>query len=469
MDEPASNQGPPTPAELPGRSRWWVLVAVGVGTFMSALDGSVVNTMLPVLSRAFHSDVAGVEWVVTVYLLVVSSLLLTFGRLGDLKGHKPVYMAGFVVFVVGSALCGASPSLGLLAGFRGLQAIGAATIFANGPAILTTHFPARERGRALGLAATMTYLGLTAGPSLGGWLAEAISWRAAFYINVPVGLVGLALSLRFIPKAHPAEQPGPFDWRGASLFMVGLTALLLSLDQGHAWGWASWQTLGAMAIAGVFLVAFVAFEQRIASPMLDLRLFGDRTFSAATTSAVLNYIAVAGVLFLLPFYLIQGRGFTPAHAGLILTAQPLVMAIVAPVSGAVSDRMGTRAPAVLGMLVLAGGVFALSRLPADASLLALSAELAMVGLGTGMFISPNNSALMGAAPRAAQGVAGGILAAARNVGLVFGVGLAGAVFNTVLGAQGTHAPLAAIAQAAHAGYLALAAIALAGSLTSALR
>jgi MFS family permease len=219
--------------------KWLVLLAVGVGTFMSALDGSVVNTILPVVRSAFGSDIATVEWVVTVYLLVVSGLLLSFGRLGDLRGHKITYVSGFAVFVISSALCGLAPSVGSLVAFRGVQALGAAMLFANGPAILTGNFPAVQRGQALGLQATMTYLGLTAGPALGGILAARFGWRSVFYINVPVGALALALSARFIPRDRPAERSGRFDIAGAGTFLLSLVALLLALNQGHDWGWTS--------------------------------------------------------------------------------------------------------------------------------------------------------------------------------------------------------------------------------------
>ena len=232
--------------------KWLVLLAIGVGTFMSARDGSVVNTTRPVITRDFGSDVATTEWVVTIYLLVVSGLLLSFGRLGDLRGHKPVYLTGFTIFIVSSALCGLAQSPLMLIGSRAIQALGGAMLFANSPAILTKNFPAKERGRALGLQGTMTYLGLTAGPSLGGLLTEHFGWRAVFYINVPVGLLALWLSWRFIPKDAPAEKAEKFDRAGAAVFMAGLIALLLGLSQGASWGWSS------PAIIGLLIGAMMA-------------------------------------------------------------------------------------------------------------------------------------------------------------------------------------------------------------------
>ena len=437
---------------------------------MSALDGSVVNTILPVVRRAFGSDVATVEWVVTVYLLVVSGLLLSFGRLGDLRGHKITYMSGFAVFVASSALCGLAPSVETLIGFRALQALGAAMLFANGPAILTGNFPAAQRGRALGLQATMTYLGLTAGPALGGLLASRFGWRSVFYINVPVGILALALSARFIPRDHPEEQSSRFDLAGAGAFLLGLVALLLALNQGHDWGWASAPVLGLLAGAAAFVAAFVAIERRVADPMLDLSLFASRVFSASTASAVLNYICLYSITFLMPFYLIQGRGLGPAQAGLILTAQPLVMAVAAPLSGTLSDRIGSRLLSTAGMAILGIGLLLLAQLGSESPFGRVAVALVVVGLGTGIFISPNTSALMGAAPRNRQGIAAGVLATSRNVGMVLGVGLAGAIFTTVVarGPAGT-GDTASLFTAVHVSYLVAAGVAFLGAAVAAAR
>jgi len=419
------------------RHKWLSLLAVGIGTFMSALDGSVVNTILPVIRTYFNSEVASVEWVVTIYLLVVSSLLLTFGRLGDLRGQKTIYISGFLIFVAASASCGLASSVEFLVIARAIQAIGAAMLYANSPAILTKSFPPHQRGQVLGLQATMTYLGLTVGPSLGGWLAQSLGWRSVFYINVPVGLLAFGLSLAYIEAeklgSRRAEQ---FDWQGAVLFSAGLVILLLGLNQGHEWGWSSPAFIGCVAASVVILTLFVWIERRNKSPMLDMSLFRIRLFSASTASAVLNYICLYSVIFLLPFYLIQGRGLNPEQAGLLLTAQPIVMAVAAPLSGLLSDRIGSRFLSSLGMAILALGLFLLSRLGPDSPDSSIITSLAVTGLGTGIFISPNTSALLGSAPRQRQGIASGILATARNVGMVLGVGLAGAILTSVTAQHG---------------------------------
>ena len=449
----------------PINQKWWVLIAVGTGSFMAALDGSVVNTILPVIQNVFHSSVAAVEWIVTVYLLALSGFLLTFGRLGDLRGHKAIYIWGFGIFVASSAICGAATSIELLIICRGIQAIGGAMLASNAPAILTGNFPAEQRGRAFGLSSMMTYLGLTLGPSLGGWLAQVFSWRAIFYINVPVGIIAFVLSLVCIPNGEPNESNQKFDLAGAALFLAGLVALMLGLNQGAEWGWTSPPILGLLLAAILILTVFVFTEKRLTAPMLDLKLFHVPLFSASVASAVLNYICVYTITFLMPYYLIQGRGLNPAQAGLLLTAEPIIMAIAAPISGNFSDRIGSRWPGMVGMALMSLGLFLMASLSPATPLFIAAIALAVAGLGTGTFISPNTSAIMGAAPKQRQGIASGIQAAARNTGMVLGIGLAGAIFTTHL-AMGTSD---ALYQGIDMGFLAAALVAVLGIFMSAIK
>ena len=442
--------------------KWWVLVSIGVGTFMSAANGSVVNAILPVLARDLGTSVAGIEWVSVVYLLVISALLLGVGRLGDLYGHKRLYLAGYLLFVAGALACALSGSAGMLAATRALQGVGAAMLFANSPAILTREFPASQRGRALGAQATFTYLGLTAGPSLGGWMVNAYGWPSVFHVNLPIGALGIALALRSIEDDRPARGGERFDFGGAALFTAGLTALLLALNLGHAWGWGSPRIIVLFAGAVSLLAAFVAVEGRSAAPMLDLTLFRSRIFGASSAGALLNYVCVSAIIFVMPFLLIQGRGLNAAQAGLVLTAQPLVMAVVAPVAGALSDRMGSRPLAAAGMLILALAIASLALLAPTSAPSALAGALALAGLGLGLFTSPNNSALMGSAPPHRQGIAAAVLATSRNVGMVLGVGLAGAVFTTILAHRGA----AAVFEAASVSLWVTAGVAFTGMLVA---
>ena len=433
---------------------------------MSALDGSVVNTVLPVMRAELHASVAEIEWVTAVYLLVVSALLLGVGRAGDLYGHKRSYIVGFSVFVVGSVLCGLSRSVGALIAMRALQACGAAMLFANSPAILTKTFPPEQRGRALGAQATMTYLGLTVGPPLGGWLADAFGWPAIFYMNVPVGAIAIALAVTFVVNDRPETIRERFDWTGAVLFSGGLVSLLVALDQGHAWGWTAVPTLTCFALSGAMIAVFVRVEIGRSAPMLDLTLFRNRVFASSTGAALLCYVSAYGVIFVLPFLLVQGRGLSAGRAGLIMATQPLVMAIVAPISGTASDRIGPRRLTTAGMFALALGLVLLATFAPSESRALVVVPLMIVGLGIGLFTSPNNSALMGAAPRHRQGIAAGVLSLARNLGMVLGVGITGAVFTTYLaraGALATHEALVSGIQASL--YVAAAVAMIAGAIS----
>ncbi|MFH2040758.1 MAG: MFS transporter [Chloroflexota bacterium] len=445
--------------------KWLVLIAVGAGSFMSAMDVSVVNIILPILRNTFNSDVASIEWVVSIYLLVISGLLLTFGRLGDLKGHKKIYLWGFGIFIAGSIMCGSAWSSNALIVFRGIQAIGGAMLASNSPAIVTGNFPAKERGRAFGLVSTMTYLGLTIGPSLGGWLTQTFGWQTVFYINIPIGLVALTLSIVFIPKDIPADGNKRFDLPGSVVFMCGLTALMLGLNKGADWGWGSPTVIGLLIVALLLLAIFIKIEKHSPDPMLDLSLFRIPLFSTSTASAVLNYISIYSIIFLMPFYLIQGRGMNPATAGLLLTAQPVIMAIIAPISGTLSDRFGSRSMGMIGMGVLAAGLIGLSFIGPLTRIWLVVLGLVAAGLGTGIFVSPNTSALMGAAPKARQGIASGVQGEARNFGMVLGIGLAGAILTTHLATD----TVEGLFNGVDMGFLAAAGVAALGVVTSAIK
>ncbi len=448
--------------------KWWILIAIGVGSIMTPLDASVANIVIPILKDYFHTSIPTLEWVITIYLLVVSGLLLTFGRLGDIRGHKSIYVWGFVLFVVGSALCGEAISVEMLIASRALQALGAAMLFANSPAILTENFPGSQRGQALGLQSAMTYLGLTIGPSLGGWLADRFSWRAVFFINLPIGLIAIALCLYFIPKDAARVRREPFDLPGALTFMTGLIAILFGLNQGNELGWVSPIILGLFLTGIILIVLFISIELRHPNPMLDLSLFRRQLFSAATIAAYLNYVCIYMIIFLMPFYLEQGRSLSAAQAGMILTAQPIIMMIVAPISGTLSDRIGSRLLSTLGMGIMAVGLLILSQIASATPLTMTILGLSIVGLGTGVFISPNTNALLGSAPANRRGIASGVMATARNSGMVMGVGLAGALFTTSLIGDNPSG-LSAMFHGINLSFLTASGIALMGLLVSAAR
>ena len=406
-------------------AKWWVLATVMVGTFMGPLDSSVVNIALPTLTRHFGVPITSVEWVVLAYLLTISTLLLTFGRLGDIIGLKPLYLTGFAIFVVGSATCALAWDIWALVASRAVQGIGAGMLFAVGPAIITQTFPPTERGKALGLVGISVSAGLAVGPTLGGLLIAAGGWRLVFLINLPIGIAAFSLALRVLDLEKPRAQR--FDPYGAVLSFLALFPLLLALSEGDSWGWGSPLVLGLLGAALAGAVLFVVAETNVAQPVLDLTLFRNRLFSAATSSAFASYVVVASVIFLMPFYFTETRGFTVAHAGLLLTPIPAAMALLGPVSGAVSDRIGSRLLSTSGLLVSAAGLVALTSLSVDTGVMGILLRLLTVGMGMALFQSPNSSALMGSVPRHRLGIASGMVAMARNVGMVLGVSLAAVV------------------------------------------
>jgi EmrB/QacA subfamily drug resistance transporter len=444
---------------------------VAFGAFMAPLDSSIVNTVLPLIAREFRADVLLIEWVVLAYLLSLSSLVLIGGRLGDVFGEKPLYVVGFALFTLSSMLCGLAVGVGSLVAARVLQAVGGALMIAIGPAILTRTFPASQRGQALGIQASVVYIGLTVGPGLGGAIASALGWRWVFFINVPIGVVAIAVALGVLPSAQRMTRSGGFDFVGAFAFILSLFSLVLALSRGAAWGWTSRVVVIAGAASTLAAVLFFIAELRRPRPFLDLRLFRHRLLAAATISAMLNYMATSTTAFLTPFFLIQGNHMAPAHAGSLLMAMPLVMAMVAPMSGWLSDRIGSRVPTVAGMACLATGMFLLGQVGVAGSDRQIVVRLALVGLGIGLFTSPNNSAIMGAVPLTHQGLGSGIVATARTMGNVLGVAISGSLFGAevqkLLAVFGQE-PLAVIG--AYRDALTIGAgIALAGAFTSLIR
>jgi EmrB/QacA subfamily drug resistance transporter len=309
--------------------RWLILSAVSVGTFMATLDGSIVNISLPSIQAAFGIELTVVEWVSIAYLVVVGSVLLPFGRLGEVLTFRRVYLTGFVVFTVASVLCGAAPGPGALIGFRVIQGVGAGMLQAMGPAIVARTFGPGERGRALGLNAISVSLGLTLGPVLGGVLTELATWRAVFLVNLPIGLFAIVWAMHVLPREHPTGGQ-TFDVPGAGLSGTALLTLLLALTQGESLGWTSPVIVVLLATFVLTAALFLWAELRATQPMIDLRLFTIRAFSAGNASVVIAFAGLFTATFLLPFLLERGAGYTPIEAGLLLTPVPVVGALVAP-------------------------------------------------------------------------------------------------------------------------------------------
>ncbi len=409
--------------------RYWILAAVMLGNIMGPIDASIVNVVLPTITQSFSVDISTAQWVPMIYLLTISSLLLFYGRLGDILGYKAVYLWGLGGFLLASALCGLSPTVRWLIGFRAMQGLAAGVMMAVPYAIITASFPPTQRGKALGLNAISVSAGLAIGPSLGGLITFLLGWRFAFFINVPIGIAGVLWARRVLPELK--GRPGRIDAMGAIAAFVSLSSLLLFINRAQRAGLdvSTAPALGLSLLAGA---GFLWIERRVKQPMVDLSLFRSATFSCANLSALLNFAAQYVMVFLTPFYLQRILHHSPKQVGLIMTAFPLAVMTVAPLSGSVSDRIGTRAPAFVGATACAAALLLMGRLSATAGAWDVAWRLALFGLGTGVFQSPNNSAVMGSVPRPYLGVASGILATMRCVGMVLGVATGGAVLYALV-------------------------------------
>ncbi|MDR3542887.1 MAG: MFS transporter [Desulfosporosinus sp.] len=411
------------------RYRWYILATTSIGTFMSTLDSSIVNVALPTISGKLHTDLSIIQWVVTAYLLTISSLLPVFGRIADLFGRKRVFSWGFLIFTLGSALCGLAPNIWFLIGMRILQAVGASMLMANSAAIVTANFPSKERGRALGLTGTVVALGSLTGPALGGILVGLLNWRSIFYINLPIGILGYLSAQIILPLDKPQDNNETFDFAGALLFTFGMTSLLFAVNNGQDWGWSSSPILSGLLLGTLLLVLFFYTELRVHNPMINLALFKIRPFFIGNITGFLSYVAMFANTMLMPFYLQHVLNYNPTQIGLLMTAFPLTMAIASPLSGQASDRIGPIVLTTSGLFVTALGLLYLSTLTTTSLYWQIIPGLSLMGIGTGLFQSPNNSSVMSSVPPAKLGVAGGINALVRNVGMVIGIAFSVSLFE----------------------------------------
>lgn len=407
-------------------AHWFVVAAVCVGAFMGQLDASIVTLALPTLRRDFGVGLGAVEWVALSYLLVLVALVTMVGRLADMVGRKSLYLHGFGIFVIGSALCGLAPTLEFLVAARALQAIGAALLQANSIALIVHATPRDRLGRGIGVQGAAQAMGLALGPVVGGALLGAGGWRLIFLVNVPVGIVGILLGRLLLPRSEGLSGRQAFDWTGAALFVPAVGGLMGALSSGHDQGLRSPLFLALGSASVILGAAFVAHERRTCSPLIDLRLFRRVHFSAGIASGLLSYLVMFGVLFLVPFYLELWRRMGTVKAGLTLSVLPLALGVVAPLGGRLADRVGARRVTAGGMVVTAIGLVGLGFMHQGP---ALVVELAWIGAGIGAFTPANNAAIMASAPVAQAGVAGGILNMTRGVGTSLGVAATGLVYG----------------------------------------
>jgi EmrB/QacA subfamily drug resistance transporter len=413
-------------------SRYSILAAVMLTNIMAPIDASIVNVTLPTIAAYFGARLSAAQWVPMIYLLVISSLLLFYGRLGDILGYRRVYLTGLAGFVIASALCGLSyflPTIYWLVAFRAIQGLAAGMMMAVSMAIITASFPPTELGKGLGIYAISIAVGLAIGPSLGGFVTSAWGWPFVFMINIPLGCAGFFWARHILPFLK--GQPGTIDIGGALTSFISLASLLLFVNYAQQGG----LSMVAGMMLGVAIVAAIGFlwiERRVDQPMLNLDLFRNLTFSLANASALLNFMSQFVLVFITPFYLQRILHYAPNSVGLTMTAFPLAAMVVAPFSGALSDRGSTGILSGVGAAISAFALFLMSQLSSSATSADIMWRLAIFGLGAGIFQSPNNRAVMGSAPRPHLGMASGVLATVRNVGMVLGIATAGAVLYALV-------------------------------------
>lgn len=406
-----------------------VLLVATLASFLTPFMGSSVNIALPSIGRHFGMDAVSLSWVATAYLLAAAVFLVPFGKIADIYGRKKVFTLGMITYTVASLLLAISTSAAMLIAFRVVQGIGSAMIFGTAVAMLTSVFPAQERGRALGVNVAAVYLGLSLGPFLGGVLTEHSGWRSVFWFNVPLGLLVIAAVVWKL-KTEWAEARGErFDLGGSLIYGAALVALMYGFsllpELSGAW----------LIIAGILGIgAFIWWETRARVPVLDMNLFRNNTvFALSNLAAFINYSATFAVTFLLSLYLQYVKDLTPQSAGLILVAQPAMQAAVSPFAGRVSDRVAPRVIASAGMTLTTVGLTMLVFVGQDTLLAFVVVSLIVLGLGFGLFSSPNTNAVMGAVEKRFYGVASGTLATMRLTGQMFSMGIAMLIISIFVG------------------------------------
>lgn len=471
------------PASQERANKWAVLSVVALGMFMATFSSSVVTVILPTIASDFGLPLSGpVAWVLISNLIMLVALQLTAGRLADVLGHKPLWLLGLGIFTVASVLCSVAPTLGLLIAGRALQGVGGALSLSISPAMLAAAFPRNELGRAMGWQAAIVGVGISIGPVLGGLIAEHLSWRAVFLISVPLGLLCIVVSLLVLTERSRLRRVS-LDLPGAALLAIGLGSLTLGISFGDQWGWTSPRVVGSLAVAFVALVLVVPVERRVPDPIVDLKLFTNRAFTSANVSYLLSFLSLFPIVFILPFYFIQLRGFSVAMTSYLLTPFPLMMAVLGPVAGSLGDRFGTRQVSAVGLSLGCAGLLGMATFGPETPLWQILAILFVAGVGQGLFYPPNNAVLLGSVPAHRRGIASGMMATGRATGQGVGIAVVGAIFaslggskagETLLDADGL--PLAEIVAAQdtfifalRAVFFVLAALAVAGICTTVAR
>ncbi len=418
--------------------RWFILTTVLIGAAMSALDVSIENIALPTLRNYYHVSLSLDEWVAMAYMLTLTIFLPLFGRLADMFGRTRMYNLGFVIFTIGSALCGLAPTMEFMIISRVIQATGGGLLQANSVAIITQSFPRCELGKAIGIQGAVQAISMAIGPFLGGLLIGlnlfGMQWRSIFYVNVPIGILGTIAAYYILPVDKKRTSREKMDYVGCMTFAAALLFLVLALNEGRKLGWESDTIVTYFFLSVIFFVVFVVTEKRFSCPMMDFQLYRIYDFSAGNITGFFSYYVLFGILFIMPFYLENIAHFSAFAAGAMLTPIPITMSLVAPIAGTLSDRYGPALMTSIGMFVCAAASFALIFCGRSPDITLLIVEFTALGLGMGLFTPPNNSAVMSCVPEERLGSAGGILNMMRSSGRVFGIDISGLIVTTMTAA-----------------------------------
>jgi len=409
--------------------KWIALSCTTIGALFSVLSGSTLIIALPVIMKDIKAGMGIVTWILMGYLLAMTILVPSIGRLADIVGRKKLYVSGFALFTFASFLCAISQTGMQLLIYRMIQAVGGSLMVANSTAIVADAFPKKELGKALGINSMIISIAAIIGPILGGFLIS-IGWRSIFYINIPFGIVGTLWAAFQLKESNFSSKKQKFDMKGTLTFSIGMLALLMALTLGGFTGWFHVTVIGLMIISIILLWLFVYIEKNVDEPMLDLKLLKTRVLAFAYASNLLNGIARGAVTFLITFYFQGIKGIDPLKAGILLAPFALSMMIVSPISGYLSDKYGARILSSVGLLVSAVGLLGMMFIRANTSIIEIEAWLLIMGFGSGMFFSPNTSAIMGMVPADKRGVAAGIRTMANNAGSVLSIAISMAIISS---------------------------------------
>jgi EmrB/QacA subfamily drug resistance transporter len=412
-----------------GNRRWWTLAAMCFALFMIMLDNTVVNVALPSIQDDLGASLPGLEWTVNIYTLTFAVLLVTGGRLGDILGRRRMFLFGVVVFALSSAAIGLAPDQGWLVAGRAVQGVGAAFMMPATLSIITVSFPPEERGKAIGTWAGVSALALAIGPVVGGALAEYVSWRAIFFLNLPVAVGAVTVTLFAARESRDETTRHTIDWPGIVALSTGLTALVLALVEGNSWGWGSAEIIALLVTAASGLAAFALLEPRVREPMVDFSLFRSSTFLGANLVAFIVTFSMLAMFFFLALYMQNMLGYSAVEAGVRFLPSTLMIVLVAPLAGRLSDRVGPRPLMVTGLSLTAFSLFLLTRIDVGTGYGLLLPAFMIMGVGIALVMSPMSTAAMNSVPPEKSGVGSGILSMSRMVGGTFGVAAIGALFQ----------------------------------------